>query len=55
MLFHLGELKQRKVLGSSTGLSLAESTVTYWVGVLLHAEMTAVLLILSGDQQWDHC
>lgn len=35
---------KRKVLGSSIRLSLAESTVSSWVGVVLHAEKAAVLL-----------
>lgn len=46
---------ERKVLGSSIRLSLAESTVSSWVGVVLLAETAAVLLLLHGDQQWHPC
>lgn len=40
---------KRKVLGSSIRLSLADSTVSSWVGVVLHAQTAAVLLLLSGN------
>lgn len=46
---------ERKVVKSSTRLSLAESAVSSWVGTALHAETAVVLIVLIGHLQLDHC
>lgn len=55
MVYHLSEHKERKVLGSNIRLFLIESTVTSLHVAQNPPEMAVVLLLLSGDQQWDHC